>query len=78
MNACIRAVVRTALHEGLQVAASIAATKALLMGIFGEIESPFGQQHHPARGNHPALGTLLRIPNPEGRQKAYENLVNLE
>jgi len=74
MNACIRAVVRTALHEGLGVV-------GIRRGFKGLIEADFWEMDGHSVSNIIQLGgTILqsarseRFRTPEGRQQAYENL----
>jgi 6-phosphofructokinase 1 len=74
MNACIRAVVRTALHHGLDVF-------GIVRGYQGLIEDDIIPLHaHSVSGIIQQGGTILRTARsqdfrtPEGRKKAYENL----
>jgi 6-phosphofructokinase 1 len=74
MNACIRAVVRTALHEGLKVAGIYRGYQGFIDGDICEMN------HHSVSNIIQQGGTILRsarcseFRTPEGRQKAYENL----
>lgn len=74
MNACIRAVVRTALHEGLQVV-------GIRRGYQGMIDGEFIQMDAHTVSNIIQLGgTILRsarceaFRTPEGRQQAFRQL----
>jgi len=74
MNACIRAVVRTALHEGLEVT-------GIRKGFKGMIEGDFWEMNGHSVSNIIQLGgTILqsarseRFRAPEGRKLAYDNL----
>lgn len=75
MNACIRAVVRTALHEGVEKVSGI------YRGYQGMIENDFGDMNAGSVSNIiQSGGTILRsarseaFRTPEGRRKAYEHL----
>lgn len=75
MNACIRAVVRTALHEEVEKVSGI------YRGYQGMIENDFVDMHPGSVSNIIQLGgTILRsarseaFRTPEGRRQAYENL----
>lgn len=75
MNACIRAVVRTALHEGIE------RVSGIYRGYEGMIENDFVDLQAGSVSNIIQLGgTILRsarsnaFRTPEGRRKAYENL----
>ncbi len=74
MNACIRAVVRTALHFNLEAV-------GIKRGFQGMIEGDFVPMHAYSVSNILHLGgTILRsarskdFRTPEGRKKAYDNL----
>ncbi|MBV6426589.1 MAG: ATP-dependent 6-phosphofructokinase 1 [Haliscomenobacter sp.] len=74
MNACIRAVVRTALHHNIQ-------TFGILRGYQGMIDDDFVELKRESVSNIIQMGgTILRsarsveFRTPEGRRKAYENL----
>ena len=74
MNACIRAVVRTALHHDIQ-------TFGILRGYQGMIDDDFVELKRESVSNIIQMGgTILRsarsleFRTPEGRRKAYENL----
>jgi len=74
MNACIRAVVRTALHEGLSVS-------GIYRGYQGMIENEFVEMNGHSVSNIIQLGgTMLQsarsqeFRTPEGRARAYQNL----
>ena len=74
MNACIRAVVRTALHEGLGAA-------GIRRGYQGFIDGDiYDMDHHSVSNIIQQGGTILysarcaEFRTPEGRRKAYENL----
>lgn len=74
MNACVRAVVRTATHYGLEV-------EGIMRGYQGMIEGEFIHMNSRSVANilHRG-GTMLKTARskefmtPEGRKKAYENL----
>lgn len=74
MNACIRAVVRTALHEGIGVVGIRRGYQGMIEGDFWEMDS------HAVSGIIHLGGTILRsarsddFRTPEGRKKAYANL----
>jgi len=74
MNACIRAVVRTALHEGLGVVGIRKGFKGMIEGDFWEMDG------HSVSNIIQLGGTILqsarseRFRSPEGRKLAYENL----
>ncbi len=75
MNACIRAVVRTAIYEGLTVS-------GIYRGYQGMIENKFKELKGPSVSNIIQLGgTILQsarseeFRTPEGRRKAYNNLI---
>ena len=75
MNACIRAVVRTALHKGLEAI-------GIMRGYQGMIEGEFEPMNQGSVSNIIQLGgTILRsarseeFRTSEGRKKAYENLM---
>ncbi|MEX1189918.1 MAG: 6-phosphofructokinase [Bacteroidia bacterium] len=74
MNACIRAVVRTATYRNIKVTGVVAGYEGLINGDFREIDST-------AVGNIIQKGgTILKTArskeflNPEGRRKAAENM----
>ncbi len=74
MNACIRAVVRTALHSNLEV-------MGIRRGYAGMIDNEFeAMNSHSVSGIIQQGGTILysarskEFRTPEGRQKAYKNL----
>lgn len=74
MNACLRAVVRTALHHGLEVV-------GIRRGYQGLIEDDMYDMHANDVSNIIQLGgTILRsarseeFRTPEGRRKAYDNI----
>ncbi len=74
MNACLRAVVRTALNEGLQV-------KGIMRGFQGMIENDIrDMDSHSVSGIIHQGGTILRsarskdFRTAEGRRKAYDKL----
>lgn len=74
MNACIRAVVRTALYEGLK-------TTGIYRGYQGMIEGEFQEMNaHHVSNIIQSGGTILQsarssdFRTPEGRRKAYENI----
>lgn len=74
MNACIRAVVRTAIYRGLDV-------YGIYRGYEGMIEGDIKKLHsHSVSNIVQRGGTILKsarsteFPTPEGRKKAFENL----
>ncbi|MBX2929426.1 MAG: 6-phosphofructokinase [Saprospiraceae bacterium] len=74
MNACIRAVVRTALYEGLQVS-------GIYRGFQGLIENDFVEMNGHSVSNIIQLGGTILLSarsadfrTAEGRRKAYEHL----
>ncbi len=74
MNACVRAVVRTAIYNGVEVI-------GIRRGYEGMIDGDFVEMGSSSVGNIIQRGgTILksarseRFRKPEGRQKAYENL----
>ncbi|MDX1942517.1 MAG: 6-phosphofructokinase [Saprospiraceae bacterium] len=78
MNACIRAVVRTALHHDIKVI-------GIKRGYQGMIDADFVEMDaHSVSGIIHLGGTILRsarckdFHTPEGRKKAYENLKKAE
>ena len=78
MNACIRSVVRTALHLGMEV-------MGIKRGYQGMIDNEFIPMHSYSVSNILQQGgTILRsarceeFRTPEGRKKAYENLKRWE
>jgi 6-phosphofructokinase 1 len=74
MNACIRAVVRSALHRGLEVAGIYRGYQGLIEGDIKNLES------HSVSSIINQGGTILRsarskdFMTPEGRKQAYQNL----
>lgn len=78
MNACIRAVVRTALHYGIEVIGIKRGYQGMIDGDFVKMEA------HSVSGIIHLGGTILRsarckdFHTPEGRKKAYENLKKAE
>ncbi len=74
MNACIRAVVRTALYHGIQVIGIKRGYQGMIEGDFEEMNA------HSVSGIMHLGGTILRsarcpeFHKPEGRRKAYEQL----
>lgn len=74
MNACIRAVVRTGIYHGLEVAGIIRGYEGLIDGRFRQMES------HSVSNIIQTGGTILktarskRFYKKEGRQTAYDNL----
>lgn len=74
MNACIRAVVRTALHHGLQVFGIVRGYQGLIEDDIIPLDA------HSVSGIIQQGGTILRTARsqdfrtPEGRKKAHENL----
>ncbi|RMF20425.1 MAG: 6-phosphofructokinase, partial [Bacteroidetes bacterium] len=74
MNACIRAVVRTALHYGLEVRGILRGYQGMVEGWFQPLES------HSVSNIIQRGGTILHsarseaFRTPEGRRQAYANL----
>ncbi len=74
MNACIRAVVRTALYEGLKATGIFRGYQGMIEGEFQEMNA-----HHVSNIIQSG-GTILQsarssdFRTPEGRRKAYENI----
>ena len=74
MNACIRAVVRTALHEGLQVVGICRGYQGMIHGEFIQMDA------HSVSNIIQLGGTILRsarceaFRTPEGRQQAFRQL----
>jgi len=74
MNACIRAVVRTALHYGLEVTGILRGYQGMVEGWFQPLES------HSVSNIIQRGGTILHsarseaFRTPEGRRQAYANL----
>jgi 6-phosphofructokinase 1 len=78
MNACVRAVVRTAVFKGLEV-------YGIYRGYEGMIDGDIRKLHsHSVSNIVQRGGTILKsarsvgFRTPEGRRKAYENLMELE
>lgn len=77
MNACVRAVVRTAIYRGLEVFGVYRGYEGMIDGDIKKMHS-YSVSNIVQRG-----GTMLksarseRFRTPEGRQKAYENLSKL-
>ncbi len=78
MNACVRAVVRTAIYRGLEVF-------AIYRGYEGMIDGDIHQMYtHSVSNIVQRGGTMLKsarsaeFRTPEGRQKAFENLKKFE
>lgn len=78
MNACIRAVVRTALHKGIEVVGIKRGYQGMIEGEFMEMDS------HAVSGIIHLGGTILRsarsdeFRTAEGRKKAYAQLKNAD
>ena len=75
MNACIRAIVRTALHENIEIS-------GITHGFQGLVDGGFKKLHSRSVSNIIQQGgTILKtarceeFKTPEGRKKAYENLL---
>lgn len=74
MNACIRAVVRTALYNDIEVVGILHGYKGMINGEFRDMDA------HSVSGIMHLGGTILRSARSEefrtveGRKKAYENL----
>ena len=76
MNACIRAVVRTALHKGIEVVGIYRGYNGIISGDFKKMDA------HSVSNIIQLGGTILHsarsdeFRTKEGRQKAYDNLKN--
>ncbi|MGJ1318441.1 6-phosphofructokinase [Sphingobacterium spiritivorum] len=74
MNACIRAVVRTAVYEGKKVTGIYHGYQGMLDGTFVEMNSRSVSNIIQKGGTILKTARCVEFRTPEGRAKAYENL----
>ncbi|MGJ1286633.1 6-phosphofructokinase [Sphingobacterium spiritivorum] len=74
MNACIRAVVRTAVYEGKKVTGIYHGYQGMLDGTFVEMNSRSVSNIIQKGGTILKTARCMEFRTPEGRAKAYENL----
>ncbi|MGJ1387263.1 6-phosphofructokinase [Sphingobacterium spiritivorum] len=74
MNACIRAVVRTAVYEGKKVTGIYHGYQGMLDGTFVEMNSRSVSNIIQKGGTILKTARCIEFRTPEGRAKAYENL----
>jgi 6-phosphofructokinase 1 len=75
MNACIRAVVRTALHKGLQVTGIYQGYQGLIDANFIEMDTRSVSNIIQRGGTILKTARCMEFKTPEGRRKGYDNLI---
>lgn len=76
MNACIRAVVRTALYQGVEVSGIIQGYQGMVDGNFLPMNSRSVSNIIQLGGTILKTARCMAFLTPEGRKKAYDNLKN--
>lgn len=75
MNACIRAVVRTALHKGLQVTGIYQGYQGLIDANFIDMDTRSVSNIIQRGGTILKTARCMEFKTPEGRRKGYDNLI---
>src|SRR4051812_5631171 len=75
LNAAIRAVVRTGIHHGAEVTGIVRGYEGMIEGLFRPLQSVDVSNILQRGGTILKTARSERFKTPEGRKKAYDNLV---